>query len=251
VNHYKCIIAYDGTDYCGWQMQPNCPTVTQTLQSTFYAVFGVEATIIGASRTDAGVHALGQVAVCRTELTLDPKKLMWAWNNRLKSSVMIRSCDCVEDSFHPQKNVFQKTYTYHFSCNRPLPHKARYCSYIRKKIDIEKLKACLSIFIGTHNFRSFCTGDDMGDDTVRTVDSIEVYYSQDEDTYCIEVKGKSFLRYMIRRMVGASLYVASHTCLPVDYICTVLLACNPEHQLPTAPAHGLFLKSIRYNEEKS
>jgi tRNA pseudouridine38-40 synthase len=251
VNYYKTTIAYDGTDYCGWQMQPDCPTVTQILQSTFYKVFGTKATIVGASRTDAGVHALGQVAVCRTELDLDPQKIMWAWNNRLRSDVMIRSCERVDNSFHPQRSVLQKTYVYHFSCTRPLPHKARYCWYVRRKIDVEKLKECLNIFVGTHNFRSFCTGDDMGDDTVRTVDSIDICYSEKEDIYSIEVKGKSFLRYMIRRMVGASLYVASHTYLPVDYIRTVLQACNPEHQLPTAPALGLFLNSIRYNEEKS
>jgi tRNA pseudouridine38-40 synthase len=251
VHHYKCIIAYDGTDYCGWQLQPHCPTITQELQSTFFKVFGCEVVIIGASRTDAGVHALGQVALCRTGLLIDPAKLMWAWNNRLCSDIVVRSCEYADRYFHPRKNVLQKTYVYQFSCNRPLPDKARYCWYVRRKVDMEKLRECLQLFVGTHDFRSFCTGDEMGSDTVRTIDSIEIRSSGDSHMYSIEVKGKSFLRYMVRRMVGASLYIASHVHIPVEYVRVILQACNPEHQLPAAPALGLSLNLISYCEEKS
>jgi tRNA pseudouridine38-40 synthase len=132
LNYYKIIVAYDGTDYCGWQLQPNEPTIVQALQKTFYRVFACNATIVGASRTDSGVHALGQVAVCRTDLDLDAQQLVWAWSNRLPGDIVIRSCERVDETFHPQHNVLQKTYHYYFCCERPLPMDSRYRWYVLK-----------------------------------------------------------------------------------------------------------------------
>ena len=246
MNFYKCTIAYDGTDYCGWQLQPDHPTVVQKLQQSYKKVFHCDVTIVGASRTDAGVHALGQVAVCRTELDIDAQQLMWAWNNRLSHDSMIRSSEQVDESLHPQRNVAQKIYKYFFCCERPLPMNSRYRWYVRKKPDTIKLQKCLDLFVGTHDFRSFCTGDDMGTDTIRTIDSIKLDYSESEQLFCIEVRGASFLRYMIRRIVGASMTVAASHHLSVDYIYKVMAACNPLQKLPTAPPQGLFLWSIEY-----
>ena len=246
MNYYKCTVAYDGTDYFGWQLQPDRPTVVQALQHTFKKVFKSDVVIVGASRTDAGVHALGQVALCRTELDIDAQQLLWAWNNRLPKDIMTRSCERVDETFHPQRNVLQKTYKYYFCCERSLPMASRYRWYVRKEPDYEKLHACLQVFVGTHDFRSFCTGDDMGDDTVRTIDAISVQYIELENAYCIEVQGPAFLRYMIRRIVGASMTVAARRHLPVDYLHEVLKARDPLQQLPTAPAQGLVLQSIIY-----
>ena len=246
MNYYKCIVAYDGTDYFGWQFQPDRPTVVQALQDTFKEVFKSDAIIVGASRTDAGVHALGQVAVCRTELDMDAQHLMWAWNNRLQKDIMICSCERVDRTFHPQRSVLQKTYHYYFCLERPLPMASRFRWYVRKEPDIEKLRVCLNVFVGTHDFRSFCTGDDMGDDTIRTIDSINLNFVGCEQAYCIEVQGPSFLRYMIRRIVGASVTIASRCHVQIDYLHEVLMARDPLQQLPTAPAQGLILQSIFY-----
>lgn len=247
MNYYKFTVAYDGTDYFGWQIQPDRPTIVQALQNTFKKVFLCNATIVGASRTDAGVHAAGQVAVCRTELELDAEQLMWAWNNQLQKDIMIRACDRVNEDFHPQRNVLQKTYRYYFCCDRPLPMTSRYRWYVRKEPDYQKLENCLKIFVGTYDFRSFCTGDDMGDDTIRTIDAINLDFIELDNAYCIEVQGPSFLRYMIRRIVGASMTVAAKRHLHVDYLHEVLMACNPLQRLPTAPAQGLVLQSIIYS----
>lgn len=246
MNYYKCIVAYDGTDYFGWQLQPDRPTVVYALQHAFNTVFKCDTIIVGASRTDAGVHALGQVALCRTELDIDAQHLMWAWNNKLPKNILIRSCERVSENFHPQRNVLQKTYRYYFCCECPLPILSRYRWFVRNALDIEKLQSCLSLFIGTHDFRSFCTGHDMGDDTIRTIDAIDLGFLESESAYCIEVKGPSFLRYMIRRIIGASMTVAGRQHLQVDYVYKVLLAKNPLQQLPTAPAQGLVLQSIIY-----
>lgn len=231
-------------------MQPDHPTIVSALQKSFHKVFKVDAIIVGASRTDAGVHAVGQVALCRTEIDLPAEHLMWAWNNRLPLDIKICSMNVVDENFHPQRNVEQKTYRFHFFTERPCPLYARYGMYVRRIPDINKLKECMSIFVGTHDFRSFCTGDDMGDDTIRTIDAINLTYLEPYKTYCIELKGKSFLRYMIRRIVGAGLTVASRSHMPVEYLKKVLLACDPKQLLPTAQAQGLLLYSIDYRTEE-
>jgi tRNA pseudouridine38-40 synthase len=249
MNYYAMTIAYEGTDYCGWQFQPNCPTITGIIQRTFFEVFNQQAIIVGASRTDSGVHAVGQVAVCRTMITIDPERLRIALNNRLPATILIRRIQKVDYSFHPQRNVEQKTYLYHFFVERPLPLVQRYGWHFRYPIDFDKLRESFTVFTGTHDFRSFCTGDERKDDTIRTIDSLSVDYLPRYRVYQIVVRGKSFLRYMIRRIVGASLEIACRPELSVDDLRLILAAKNPEHLLPNAPSKGLMLYKIHYKTE--
>lgn len=245
---YKIEVAYDGTDFQGWQRQKHTHnTITQYLEDSYKKVFGEPITIIGASRTDAGVHSLGQIAQFRSKLSIPDPERAQAWNNRLPDSIVIRSLQEVDESFHPQKKVEQKTYWFHFFLTQPLPLIARYGWFYRYELDIQQLEAALKVFEGTHDFRSFCTGNDM-DSTIRTVDSIELSYQPDYGAYRIEVKGPGFLRYQIRRMVGAALEVASRPSLSIDYLKEVFAQRNPEHTLPNAPARGLVLQTIRYKE---
>ena len=205
---YKIIVAYDGTDYYGWQFQPNKPTIVGDLQKSFERAFHQNIDIVGASRTDAGVHALGQVASFSTDFVLDGSVLYDVWQRQLPSALNIRSLEMIDDTFHPQRNVIQKTYYYHFFLQRPLPCNARYGWYYQHAINIDKLIDCLNIFIGTHDFRSFCTGYER-ENTVRTIDTITVDYVPLFKVYRIAIRGPGFLRYMIRRIVGASLLIAS------------------------------------------
>lgn len=248
MNYYSMIVSYDGTDYCGWQLQPDRPTITGVLQNTFQSVFETPAIIVGASRTDSGVHALGQVCVCRTELDIEPDRIMSALNNRLPADIVIRAMSRVDETYHPQRRVEQKIYWYHFFLERPLPLAQRYGWYYRYPVDLQKLRKCLDLFLGTHNFRSFCTGNERGEDTIRTIDEISLEYLPCFGVYRIEIKGKSFLRYMIRRIVGACLEVASRPELACADIERVLAAKNPAHSLPKAPAKGLVLYNIIYQE---
>ena len=263
---YRIIVAYDGTAYHGWQVQPDQPTVAGELSRRFFEVFGRPVTIIGASRTDAGVHALGQVALVKTDLDIDPERLMRAWNGLLPSDIIIRSIERIgsagvvispsddpesspRDTFHPQRNVVQKTYWYHIAPVRPLPFMARYSAYYRFPFDVQKLQTGLELFVGTHDFRSFCTGDELA--TVRTIDRITVEYLKRYGVYRISVVGAGFARYMIRRLVGAALFVATRPDLPLTTLTDVLSACDPLHKLPTAPAHGLLLRRILYSANPS
>lgn len=243
---YKIVVCYDGTAYHGWQIQPDKTTVAGTIQDTFALVFGRNIKLYGASRTDAGVHALGQVAVFSTDLAITPSKLLQGLRGKLPADIMIRSLEMVSD-FNPRHRVRQKTYYYHFFTAQPLPFVARYGWFYRYPVDFEKLQKALQVFVGTHNFRSFCSGEK--DDTVRRVDSIHMEYLRRFKTYRIVVKGPGFLHHMIRRMVGAALEVAASPHLEVNYLQRALEAKNPLQTLPNAPAQGLMLYKIYYEEQ--
>lgn len=247
MNYYKLIIAYDGTNYQGWQEQKDVPTITNGLLASFKNAFHCDLTIIGASRTDAGVHSLGQTALVKTKLDLEAQILKDTWNKRLPSDIVITNLEKVDKNFHPMIKVKEKTYYYDFFCDRPLPFKERFGLFFYWKIDINKLQECLDIFVGTHDFRSFCSGDEMKT-TIRTINEIKLEYIKESNVYRITVKGKSFLKYMIRRIVGASLEIASRKNIEVEYLKKVLNEKNPNQTLLNAPPKGLMLYKIDYEE---
>jgi len=245
MQRYKIIVAYDGTDYCGWQKQKCVPSVAQRLEDTFEIVFDKKISITGVSRTDAGVHALGQVASFRTDISIDPHKMFFAWNNMLPPDVMIRKLEIAGDDFNIHKNVAQKTYHYHFFTQRPLPFVQRYGWFYRYPVDIKKLEEVLQIFAGTHDFRSFCTGDER-EDTVRTIETIYLEHYKRYNVHRVVVSGPRFLRYMIRRIVGAAIEVAARGKIKTSYVKDVLDQKDPEQTLPNAPAKGLMLYKVMY-----
>lgn len=248
IKTYKLIIAYDGSDYSGWQAQDHAPSVATALNHAFKTVFKHEMKVLGASRTDAGVHALGQIAHVKTDLAVSAEKLKWAWNNALPADIAIRSLEPVDDSFNPFCNVEQKIYYYHFFTERPLPFIQRYGYFYPFKIDFELLKTTLQIFVGTHDFASFRSSEDVRENTIRTIDVINLEYLPRYKAYRITVKGQKFLRHMIRRIVGASLHVATKGIYALPLLQKVMAACNPAHTFPNAPAQGLMLYKIRYKQ---
>lgn len=244
---YKIIVAYDGTDYCGWQEQAQVKTVAGTLKRTFAHVFKQDLALLGASRTDAGVHAYGQVVSCRTVLNLDPEQIKNAWNSKLPCDIMIREMTRVTSAYNPHHNIIEKEYTYTIALKRPMPFQARYQWYYRRQIVFEKLKDALTLFVGTHDFRSFCCSEYTGN-TTRIINTITIS-QQEPDIYTITFKAPGFLRYMIRRIAGACLTVASHRHLCTGDLIRILQAKNPEHTLESAPPQGLVLVTIRYQGE--
>jgi tRNA pseudouridine38-40 synthase len=249
---YAITVAYDGTNYYGWQEQQAEPTITGVLQEIFEVVFSHPIRITGSSRTDAGVHALGQVATFWSHLEIEPQLMMRAWNHRLPTSIQIRTLAIAGDGFHPQHNVQRKTYYYYFCSKRPLPMMAQYVWFYRYRIDHKKLADALQLFVGTHDFKNFCTMAE-GDlrSTRRTIESIELRYLHRYRVWRITVRGQSFLHYMIRRIVGAALHVSRNDTFPLTAI-TDALANKPGHLagiLPKAPAHGLLLRKIQYKDE--
>ncbi|HSW74108.1 MAG TPA: tRNA pseudouridine(38-40) synthase TruA [Candidatus Limnocylindria bacterium] len=248
---YKAIIAYDGSNYHGWQVQPDHPTIARTLQNTFATVFGESIQLAGVSRTDAGVHARGQVASFTSALNLDVETMRWAWHNRLPGDIILRSLEVVPDDHNIYADVLQKTYHYYIFTTRPMPFMHRYGWHVPQQLDRQKLHDALQVFVGTHDFRAFTSLDEDEVDTVRTVDSIMVHFHEQRKMYKITVKGPSFLRYMIRRMVGAGVAVALRSSLTPAHVQAVLERKNPDHHLPNAPAQGLVLYKVAYaNKER-
>lgn len=245
---YKLIVAYEGTHYSGWQVQKHAPSIAQTMQDRFKALFNREITLIGASRTDAGVHAMGQVAAFSVDLPIDTSQMMNAWNDALPESIVIRSLEQTEGAFHPIYGVAQKVYQYRFFLERPLPFVERYGWFFRYSLDVDLLQEALQLFVGTHDFRSFCTGIDMGENTIRTIESIELCKEELSGSWQITVKGPGFLRHMIRRIVGASFDVASKRMVTISALKAILEEKNPEQALTNAPAKGLCLQSIFYKK---
>lgn len=246
---YKILIAYDGTNFHGWQIQPTAVTVTSCLEKTFKRVFGKTISLFGASRTDSGVHALGQVAQFTADIDIDAEIMREAWNENLPISILIRRIEKVPESFHPCHNVKQKVYLYHLFLKRPLPHLARYGWFYRfaHLVDWEKFKKGLNLYVGTHDFASFCKNDE-GKETVRTIDSIRVRRILEGSVVQVEVRGKSFLRFQIRRMIGYALDVARRKDFSVGYLQSVLDSKNPQQTLVKAGAGGLCLRKIIYDD---
>lgn len=243
---YKFIVSYDGTDYCGWQEQSHDKTVAGTIKRTFIQVFEQDIALLGASRTDAGVHALGQVVACRTALNLEPAQLKNAWNSKLPRDIVIREMTRTTPTYNPHHGIIEKEYTYTIALERPLPFQARYQWHYRRQIVIEKLTEALTLFVGTHDFRSFCCSEYTGN-TTRIINAITLS-QQSPDTYTITFTAPGFLRYMIRRIVGACLTVSSHRHLSINDLIRILQAKNPEHTLESAPPQGLVLVAIRYQD---
>jgi len=243
---YKIIIAYDGTDYAGWIQQKDQPSIVGTLEDSFKQAFNHSVTILGASKTDAGVHAMGQVARASTDLDIDADKLIWVWNNALPESISIISIK-PDQNFHPHHDVVEKTYHYYISTKRPLPFNARYVTQA-SSFDLELFKSAIALFEGTHDFTAFYTGDDR-QDTVRTLKKIDLSYSERYDAYLVTIIGQKFLRHMIRRMIGAALAVVSRKTMDLDAITHALETKEVNHELPTAPAKGLMLYEIKYGKD--
>ncbi len=245
-NQYKIIVSYDGTNYSGWQIQPHKKTVQQTLQDAFFTAFSTKIIIAGASRTDAGVHADGQVAAFKTTLDIPQKKLLFAWNNVLPLDIAIVFLE-QDNSFNPRRNIVEKEYHYYVYTKRPQPFDARFGFYYSYSFDKKLLEKALQTFVGTHDFRSFYTGDEQ-QMTVRYISSITVQECKKNGSFCIVVKGPGFLRHMIRRIVGASLYIASQKEDKVSLLKKALEEKNPNQSLLNAPPQGLRLYKIRYKE---
>lgn len=245
---YRLLIAYDGTAYNGWQKQPKLPSIEGALVSVARRVFKIEPIILGASRTDAGVHALGQVVRFKMDLALSPEKLAFALNNSLPDDILVRNAELVSDDYSPHADVVQKIYYYHIFTKKPLPYAARYGWYYPRLFNEELLKQALAIFEGTHDFRSFCSVEDLRENMVRTVDGIELTYLKRFNAYRIVVSGEKFLRHMIRRMVGAAITVATYDSgYTLEDLKTILHNKNPHHTLPNAPGKGLVLARIIYH----
>lgn len=250
-------VAYDGTNYHGWQVQPNAKTIEGELNRILTQLTGEEIQVTGASRTDAGVHALGNVAVFDTLSRIPAEKFSYALNQRLPEDIVIQSSVQVADDFHPRHCDCRKTYEYDI-LNRtfPLPAYRNTSYFLYGDLDLDAMRKACQAFLGEHDFASFCAAGAQVQTTVRTIYSLEVLEQPltgigrgdiPERLLTIRVRGNGFLYNMVRIIAGTLVEVGRGHIRPEE-IEGIIAACDRAKAGPTAPARGLRLVEIAYGE---
>lgn len=241
----KLIISYDGTNYCGWQVQINGITVEEVINRELSRMLGEDIAVIGASRTDSGVHALGNVAVFDTFSKIPPEKMCFALNQRLPDDIRIQDSCEVPLGFHPRYCDSTKTYEYKILNRRfDNPVMRLYTHFVYMPLDYEKMQEAAKYLVGEHDFKSFCSARTQVTDTVRTIYSLDV--SKEDDIIKIRISGNGFLYNMVRIIVGTLIKVGLKV-YPPEYVKEILEACDRNVAGPKAPAKGLTLIGIVYN----
>ncbi len=247
-------VAYDGTNYHGWQLQPNAATIEGELNRALCALTGEEIVVTGASRTDAGVHALGNVAVFDTTSRIPAEKFSYALNQRLPEDIVIQSSKQVADDFHPRHCDCRKTYEYDI-LNRtfPLPAYRNTAYFLYGTLNIEAMRQACQAFLGEHDFASFCAAGAQVQTTVRTIYSLEVECrplteanaGSADQLLTIRVKGNGFLYNMVRIIAGTLVEVGRGHIKPEE-VAGIIAVKDRAKAGPTAPARGLRLVEIEY-----
>lgn len=268
-------VAYDGTNYSGWQLQPNAVTIESVLNRCLSELTGEAVEVIGASRTDSGVHALGNVAVFDTGSRIPAEKFSYALNQRLPEDIRIRGSVEVAADFHPRHCESIKTYEYRI-CNAafPLPTRRLYAHFTYVPLNVSLMEEAAVYLVGEHDFKSFCSVDTQAKTTVRRIEEIRVWEepamgndaaggtemlfpaerTDAEITTCsereivIRVRGRGFLYNMVRIIAGTLMEVGRGQIAP-ELMGEILLACDRQKAGPTAPACGLTLIGYEFLEK--
>jgi tRNA pseudouridine38-40 synthase len=243
----KITLAYDGTDFHGWQVQPGLPTIQGTLEEIVGGIEGRPVHVAGSGRTDAGVHALAQVAAFSLENPIPPDNLRKAINRLLPPSVRIRSVEETRPDFHPRYDAIAKTYEYRIHRGEILsPFDWRYAHHFPYPLNDRAFEQYALLLEGERDFSAFAASDDSdheGKSTVRTIFSSKAHRAGDRLIY--EVRGSGFLKHMVRNIVGV-LLEAGKGNLSEKEIRAMLLDPRQPSRAATAPSKGLFLVGVEY-----
>ena len=240
----KLVVAYDGTNYHGWQVQDNGITIEEVLNRTISELVQEDIKVIGASRTDAGVHACGNVAVFDTESRIPGDKFSFALNQRLPEDIRIQESCEVDADFHPRYADTVKSYEYNILNRRfELPSKRLYAAFCYYPMDIELMNQAAAYLVGEHDFKSFCSAGAQVQTTVRTIYAVNV--TKEDDMVHIRITGNGFLYNMVRIIAGTLMQVGTGLMEP-EQVKEILEARDRSKAGPTAVAKGLTLVEIRY-----
>ena len=232
-------VAYDGTAYHGWQIQPNGVTIEEKLNQALCDLTGEDIRIIGASRTDAGVHAMGNLAVFDTQSRIAPEKFSAALNARLPEDIRVFQSVEVAADFHPRHCDSKKTYEYRIYRGKfENPIGRQYAHFVYVSLNVENMQKAADYLIGEHDFKSFCATGAQVLTTVRTI--YEARFFTEGDYLIFRISGNGFLFNMVRIIVGTLLEVGRGNLDPCA-MQDILSACDRQKAGPTAPARGLML----------
>lgn len=243
----RIVVAYDGTNYCGWQLQNNGITIEEVLNRHLSELLREEITVIGASRTDSGVHAMGNVAVFDTENRMPADKICYALNQRLPEDIRVQKSEEVPLGWHPRRCNCTKTYEYKI-LNRKIdmPVSRLYSHFCYFPLDVEKMKQAARYIVGEHDFKSFCTVRSQADETVRTIYSLDI--SRVDDMITLRISGSGFLYNMVRIIAGTLMKVGMGV-YPPEHVEEIMDARDRQKAGPKVAAKGLTLVSLEYETE--
>ncbi len=241
---FRLIVEYDGTDYCGWQVQPNGRSIQGTLEAALGRLLGHAARVVAAGRTDAGVHAVGQVACFRTHRTLDPWIVHRALNALTPDDVAIRSVEVVAEGFDPRRGARSRAYVYRiWNDPTPSPFWRRYAWHIPQPLAFDGMAAAATVLVGEHDFSSFRAAGCQAAHAVRRVCRSEMH--RDGALLQYRIEATAFVRHMVRNIAGTLVDVGRGRRNPDD-VRALLQARDRTRAGVTAPAHGLCLTEVKY-----
>lgn len=245
MRNIRLLVEYDGTAYCGWQRQKNGISIQQLLEEAIGRITGEDSRVIGSGRTDAGVHALGQVAHFHTTSRLAERNLLMGINSLLPADIAVREAREVDPAFHARFDVVSKVYIYRI-WNHPVRSalERNRSWFIWFPLDVEGIEGALDLFRGAHDFSSFCSTHTDSPDHVRTI--LDIGLTRDNNGMIqISLEADGFLRYMVRCIVGTLVEIGRGRCSRED-AAGILAAKDRTRAGLTAPPQGLFLKEVRY-----
>ena len=244
MHNYKIVIEYDGTNFVGWQQQENGQSIQSTLQEALFKLTGENISIFGAGRTDAGVHAYGQVASFTFNKKIETDIIRDGLNQHLRPQpIAVQKAELVDDAFHARFSAKKRWYEYKIINRRPpltIDVNRAWCVY--KNLDIEKMKNESSSFLGKHDLNAFRSAHCQSKNSTKTIDSISI--TNKDEQIIFEVSAKSFLHSQVRIMIGTLVDIAKGNINKT--ILDIINSKQREVAGQTAPAHGLYLKKIEY-----
>jgi len=246
--YLACLVSYDGTDFAGFQVQPGQRTVQAELEAALLRITGETARVIGAGRTDAGVHAIGQVAAFWTQSRLELSELQRALNAVLPPDVAVRALQPVPAAFHPRFSALWREYVYSVQVGPVRSPRWRcFALYHAQPLDLAAVRRAGQLFIGVHDFAAFAAEEEPGAGTVREVLDVRCWEEERDDAHLVQIaiRANAFLRHMVRRMIGSLLRVG-HGALRAEAIPEIIQSKDKRLAGPTVAPHGLCLVQVAY-----
>lgn len=244
---FMAVVEYDGTNYHGWQLQKDLPTIQGSIELALVRILGTPTRVHGAGRTDAGVHAIGQVAHFSADWPHSTEELRKGCNALLPEDIVLRRLEPASDDFHARHSARSKTYEYRI-LNLPIrsPLQRLYAWHVPYQLELQLMDRATSHLIGSHDFAAFGSPTDGTPSTVREVLEARWETAGSHGATCFTIRGTGFLRYMVRAIVGTLVMVGKGKTTPEEFN-EILMSCDRSRSGPSAPPHGLCLVSVDYD----
>ncbi len=241
--NYKLYISYDGTNFSGWQIQPNVRTIQQDLQNAIREIYKDNTiNLYGSGRTDSGVHAYGQIANFSINTAMSVDQIIKAINSKINRDIYVYKCEIVDDNFNSRFSAVKREYIYRISMNYE-PFSRNYSWFVSYNLDIDKLHDCANYIRGDHDFKLFCKSLSLKEKNNCII--TDSSWTMKGDCLVYKISANRFLHHMVRMLVGTMVEVAKGS-LSIDIFCKMVRAEDLKSHIITSPSNGLYLNKVNY-----